>query len=275
DDEQDSECEIEEEELDLSSNSSDVKCDHTVDSPFDDALAPEALRSKTTQLINDDPCQAKCLTGKTRAIELFLNSIEGMSKDHLRFDFRPCYNCLHGPEAPSRQWRARKVSVIPSFATKRLSCFGTSARTVVRLRKQIDGGNFGLQAHGGSRNKNARNVDAEYLSEWFQLSRRKLANPFQSGCERRKQPTVSDIQQLLQRITSSYRVTLRGINFAMSTAVTWPTRRPTTARKKCTSLRRPRSAQLSSGGVPISRYVVHATMLATHVPSTPTLVAGA
>ncbi|DAZ97490.1 TPA: hypothetical protein N0F65_009973 [Lagenidium giganteum] len=175
DDEHDSEYEIEEEELDLSSNPSDVESCHAVDSPSDDALAPEALRSKTTQLINDNPCQAKCLTGKARAIELFLNSIKGMSKDQLRVSLISVLSTtahMDPKRCRGNGERERFPFFLPLIGEvcreAFLSCFGTSARTVARLRKQIDDGNFGLQAHGGSRNKNARKVGAEHLSDWFQ-----------------------------------------------------------------------------------------------------------
>ncbi|KAF0720694.1 Aste57867_119 [Aphanomyces stellatus] len=171
---------------DASSDSDYVEEDHTLDESSDSDEEKGAAtderdeeeyvteNTKVIQLVNYTCCAKRCIFGRTREMDLFLNSLDEMTKEMqhacILTSLSISISLMNKRKSRSKGLRSRYKYVMPYLGTvcKQAfeACFDISGGSLNRLRKQVSL-SIVPKKHGNMSNKNAKSVDYETLKEWF------------------------------------------------------------------------------------------------------------
>ncbi|ETV99095.1 hypothetical protein H310_08517 [Aphanomyces invadans] len=130
--------------------------------------------TKVIQLTNYTCCAKRCIFGRTKEMDLFIDSLDEMTKEmqHVCILTSLSISIALTTKRKSRGkgLRARYTYVMPYLGNvcKQAfeACFDISGGSLNRLRKQVSA-SIVPKKHGNMSNKNATSVDYTTLKEWF------------------------------------------------------------------------------------------------------------
>jgi hypothetical protein len=133
------------------------------------------LRDTVTQLIQEDPCEKKCLQGKAGQLEQFLCSLSQMTGGKKKQSImttlavlKKTDTVLHHRDYGLREQFNYFLPIVGQVCRAAwCKCYGVSTATVTRYRSRINEGAFSVKAHGNKLNQNASAVDLRWLVSWF------------------------------------------------------------------------------------------------------------
>ncbi|GMF64153.1 unnamed protein product [Phytophthora fragariaefolia] len=173
-------------------------------------LVDESIAAKARRLVQEDPCESKCLEGLESDVEHLLMSLTRMEKSERVTGILTALAVLMKSDyktGRSHGVRGKLPYVLPLVgrvcAQAFCSCYGVSLMTVQRYKKQIRGGDVSMKTHGNSKNKNASVNDLSWLTSWFKEFASEVGDvvPMREFVElsriRRREPAKSTMRMLL------------------------------------------------------------------------------
>ncbi|KAH9135068.1 hypothetical protein LEN26_006595 [Aphanomyces euteiches] len=161
---------------DESSEGDDAHAEHENDTANDDDDEEYVTENtKVIQLVNYTCCAKRCIFGRTREMDLFVQSLDEMSKEMqhtcILTSLSISIAMMNKRKSRGKGLRVRYTYVMPylGYVCKQAfeACFDISGGSLSRLRKQVSR-SIVPKKHGNISNQNAKSVDYDTLKAWFQ-----------------------------------------------------------------------------------------------------------